>query len=64
VPVVGGGAAEGELVDPGADTGGAKVDGAGAAGEAVEAESEDPFPFTLVMKNTAARRARPPRMAT
>ena len=64
VPVVGGGAVEDELVDPGAGIGGVEVAGAGAAGEAVDAESEDPFPFMLVMKNTAARRARPPRMAT
>ena len=55
---------EDELVDPGAGIGGVEVAGAGAAGEAVDAESEDPFPFMLVMKNTAARRARPPRMAT
>jgi hypothetical protein len=62
VPVVAGGA---ELVGAGAGTAGAEVDGAGAgaAEEAVDAESED-FPFMLVMKNTAATRARPPRMAT
>jgi hypothetical protein len=61
VAVAGGGA---ELVGAGAGTAGAEVDGAGAAEEAVDAESEDPFPFMLVMKNTAATRARPPRIAT
>ena len=58
VPVVGGGAVA-ELVDAGA--GGAEVEGAGAAEEAV---SEDPLPFMFIMKNSPTRTARPPRTAT
>jgi hypothetical protein len=63
VPVVGGGAGA-ELVDPDTGAGGAEVEGAGAAEEAVEAVSEDPFPFMFIMKNSPTRTARPPRTAT